>query len=88
MLRYETSATRALLKELYRAWQSLGYNLPRGYRFHSVERAGEILGFGIDLTVAFNDGRIDVDKVSRVEPDGALEQFVDHWIDRINAAPR
>lgn len=46
MLRYETYEKRALLKELYRAWQSLGYNLPRGYRFHSVERAGEILGFG------------------------------------------
>ncbi|MBS9476875.1 DUF5681 domain-containing protein [Ancylobacter radicis] len=88
MLRYETCAKRALLKELYRAWQSLGYNLPRGYRFHNVERAREILGFGIDLAMAFNDGRIDVDKVSRAEPDGALEHFVDHWIDRINAAPR
>jgi len=46
MLRYETYSKRALLKELYRAWQSLGYNLPRGYRFHSVERAGEILASG------------------------------------------
>lgn len=77
LLRYEGMAKRELLKRVYRAWRALGTNLPRGWRFPSLERVKQRLEFGTDLLAGFKSGTLDVAAMSRGEFDETALDLMD-----------
>jgi hypothetical protein len=81
LCRYEGVAKRELLKRVFRAWQGLGRDIPRGWRFMSLERVTQRLEFGADLLAGFKSGTLDVAAMSRGEFDeAALDLMEKHGV--------
>lgn len=66
-MRYDCWPMRRLLKELFRAWKSLGRAMPRGAVMPSQRAVRRRLSLYVDLMVEFNAGRIDVDALASGE---------------------
>ncbi len=61
MLRYQCIPKRQLLKDVYRAWRSLGMHLPRGKVFPPLRAGKWMLELLFEVRQSVRDGRRDID---------------------------
>lgn len=79
LMGHEATAKRLLLNALFQAWQSLGFTVPRGWTFPSLDRVEERLRFYVAFFAAAQSRELDVSAMARGEFDEDAREFLATW---------